>query len=64
MPNYDFKCNACSNIFQINVKISEKDNVKCPNCNGANIQQVYSSSIGVKIDSNKPCESGCASGGG
>jgi putative FmdB family regulatory protein len=34
MPTYDYKCTKCDKNFSKFVSIKEKDNVKCPNCNG------------------------------
>ncbi|MTI81207.1 MAG: zinc ribbon domain-containing protein [Firmicutes bacterium] len=42
MPIYDFKCKDCGEKFTVMVSISEKDKVKCPECDCDNIQQLMS----------------------
>jgi putative FmdB family regulatory protein len=34
MPNYDFKCPSCGEVFEENLLISERDrdDVHCPKC--------------------------------
>lgn len=32
MPLYQFKCVNCSNEFEDQVKVDERENVKCPAC--------------------------------
>lgn len=42
MPAYDFKCKTCENKFTVRVSISERNSVKCPECNSSAVQQVIS----------------------
>lgn len=32
MPMYEYRCDACGEEFEAIVKITEKDDVKCPEC--------------------------------
>ncbi len=34
MPNYDFKCTECGELFSKRVPVSERDKVVCPKCSG------------------------------
>ena len=34
MPLYDYKCTQCSQIFEVQQKISEEPLKYCPNCKG------------------------------
>ncbi len=40
MPTYDFRCQECDHKFTVMVSISEKDQVKCPNCGSEKVQQL------------------------
>jgi len=43
MPAYDFKCKSCGHTFTSRVSISERDKVRCPECNSKNLQQLFQS---------------------
>lgn len=32
MPNYDFKCKNCNNIFSISRSVNDNSEVSCPLC--------------------------------
>lgn len=34
MPNYDYQCNLCLNIFDVQHGMNDKPLVRCPECNG------------------------------
>nr|WP_204615438.1 zinc ribbon domain-containing protein [Desulforadius tongensis] len=40
MPTYEFKCKECGKKFTVMVSVTEKDQVKCPECGSAKIQQL------------------------
>ncbi|MBO8168043.1 MAG: zinc ribbon domain-containing protein [Thermoanaerobacteraceae bacterium] len=39
MPNYDFKCKDCGELFTKRVSWQDKDKVRCPKCNGETEQR-------------------------
>jgi putative FmdB family regulatory protein len=42
MPLYDFKCNDCETIFEVQCKISEKDSPHaCPSCSSVKTNSVF-----------------------
>lgn len=41
MPSYDFKCKECGYKFSVTTSISEKNNVKCPECGGRKVVQLF-----------------------
>ncbi|NLA11801.1 MAG: zinc ribbon domain-containing protein [Firmicutes bacterium] len=60
MPIYEFTCKQCSHEFSVMVSISEKEQVKCPRCSSAELQQMFNSpfSIGRKSSCSPPSGSG------
>lgn len=34
MPAYDFRCNACGEIFEVVRRLTESGEVSCPTCSG------------------------------
>jgi putative FmdB family regulatory protein len=34
MPAYDYRCDACEEVFEVNRPMSEEDAVCCPTCGG------------------------------
>ncbi|MGI6468919.1 MAG: FmdB family zinc ribbon protein [Syntrophomonadaceae bacterium] len=43
MPIYEYKCRDCERTFEVLTKMDKRDNVKCPGCQSANIQALFSS---------------------
>lgn len=60
MPTYEFTCKNCNHKFSLMVSISEKDQVKCPQCSSSDLQQMFSCffSIGSKSSCLPPSGSG------
>lgn len=62
MPTYDFRCKQCSEKFSKFVSFQEKDNVKCPICNG-DAQQIFTGFLYNKTgggDNSSQSSSSCA----
>ena len=52
MPKYDFECNKCEVIFEVDCKISERNNTHaCPECNSKKTNQVILSApkLGISM---------------
>lgn len=65
MPAYDFRCKTCEHKFTVRISITERDKVRCPECNSSSIQQLFTPiSVTVKSDSGGSCDSGCGSSPG
>ncbi len=66
MPTYDFKCTKCNNRFSKFVLLKDKDNVKCPECNGETEQLftgfLYKKSGGGNDISSSSCTKSSCSG--
>ncbi|GAX91302.1 FmdB family zinc ribbon protein [Effusibacillus lacus] len=41
MPNYDFRCLACSHEYEERVAFSEREKVACPKCGSKEKQQLF-----------------------
>ena len=41
MPRYEFSCESCKKMFELDMKVSEyeKKKVRCPKCNSVKIKQ-------------------------
>ncbi len=62
MPAYDFKCKTCEHKFTARISITERDKVKCPECNSSSVQQLFTPiSVTVKSDSKGSCDLSCGS---
>lgn len=69
MPSYEYKCNYCSEIFEVKATLTEKAKgleVFCPRCANQDVQQVFRT-ISVKrggIRGASACDpsSGCCCG--
>ncbi len=44
MPIYEYKCSKCDNEFEKLIFRGEEDQVKCPECNSADINKKMSAS--------------------
>jgi len=67
MPIYSYKCNKCSDNFEIKASLKEKEEMsqskfKCPKCESNNIQQVILASGIVKNLNSHGCSGGCCGG--
>lgn len=49
MPVFSFKCKSCGNEFTKLIRSEEKDKLKCPSCDGQDLQQVFRPFSYVKI---------------
>lgn len=59
MPEYNFRCKNCDRNFSVRTSISERHQVKCPQCGGANLQQVFAP-VGIQVKTEKPtCDLSC-----
>ncbi len=49
MPTYSYQCEACKNVFSMQMTIAEHDRerIKCPKCDSKRVQQQFGS-FGVK----------------
>ncbi len=60
MPTYDFRCKACENKFTVRISISERQGVKCPNCNSSAVQQIFTTfAVAVKSGEPQACDLSC-----
>ena len=48
MPNYDYKCKECSNVFEIFHSMSEDPKIECPDCSGLAFRTI-SKSVGISF---------------
>jgi putative FmdB family regulatory protein len=60
MAVLDFKCLNCGKKFYEVTMFSKKDQVRCPNCNSNNLQQIFSGTAFVKKGGDEPRSSGCS----
>ena len=42
MPLYDYKCNGCDHLFEVNHGMNDKPELACPECQGADARKVLS----------------------
>lgn len=46
MPRYDFKCEECQNLFELNLSLEEREKEsllkKCPSCDSLRVKQQLS----------------------
>ena len=49
MPTYEYYCRQCDTTFTVHMSISNHDTeeVPCPQCKGAEVEQVISSFVAV-----------------
>ena len=43
MARYDYRCTACQSVFEVEHPMSEKPEVKCPEC-GSDAERVFGAS--------------------
>ncbi len=46
MPNYDYRCEKCENVFEIFHKMTENPELKCPKC-GSNAKRMFGGGAGI-----------------
>lgn len=63
MPIYDFRCEECEHKFTVLVGISERDKVRCPQCDSSKIKQLITG-CSVKVSGGCGSSSGNAGAGG
>ncbi len=69
MPKYDFKCNNCSEVFELSMSIKEledkeADKKVCPKCNSREVKQLLSfASVGSSGSSSASSSRGSSSSG-
>jgi len=47
MPMYSFKCNDCSEVFDVICSISNRDQQECPKCLSKNYESHHTSPLSV-----------------
>lgn len=67
MPKYDFRCQECQNLFELNLSLAEREGEsekkKCPSCSSSEVKQVMSFNGGVVTSSKGGASSGsCPTG--
>ena len=64
MPIYEFVCETCDHIFEVNASFFEDlDDPECPECHGKETHKKYSFFMG-SFGSSSSSESSCGGGGG
>ena len=62
MPLYEYRCNKCQYVFEISLRMEEKDKIclKCPKCKSEDLGQILSTGGILKHGRSKTPEcSGC-----
>lgn len=50
MPNYEYRCNECNNIFELwNISVSDRNNQECPGCQSNKIQIIIHNFMRIKL---------------
>ena len=49
MPTYDYKCNSCGNVFEVEQKISEQPLTDCPECKTGKVRRLISGGAGISF---------------
>jgi len=66
MPRYDFRCKSCDKKFELDLKISEKDDTSpnrvCPQCSSQELEQLLTFQGGISVKSSGPPSASCATG--
>jgi len=66
MPIFEFECKNCGNKFDLMIANKDKEKVKCPQCESADIKQLlsmFATSSGGGAAAPNSCQ-GCPSAGG
>jgi len=65
MPLYEYRCDSCEKTFEVIRRITEKDDVKCPECGRKAKKQVTGFALGGAGDggSTRASGGGCRGGG-
>ena len=61
MPLYEYKCEKCGTRFEAITRITEKDEIECPDCGAPAARQVSSFAVGGAGSSGKGTS--CFTGG-
>jgi putative FmdB family regulatory protein len=65
MPLYEYKCDSCKETFEVIRRITEKDDVKCPECGKPAKRQITGFALGGSGDGRSaPVGGGGCRGGG
>lgn len=69
MPFYDFRCEACGEIFTIRATFKEKKSglcPECPKCHAARVRQLIGTGLMIlrRQDGTPMSRSGCCGSGG
>jgi putative FmdB family regulatory protein len=66
MPRYDFECSECKTTFEVDLKISEKDQDSdkkvCPKCQSKKVQQIISFKGGISTGGSSAAAPSCPTG--
>ncbi|AEE91212.1 MAG: zinc ribbon domain-containing protein [Tepidanaerobacter acetatoxydans] len=60
MPTFDFECRKCGNRFSEFVSIKDKDNVRCPECNGE-VKQLFTGFLFTRKSNASSTGTSCSS---
>lgn len=41
MPSYEFRCLTCEKEFTVKIPYSQKSEVRCPDCGGADLKELF-----------------------
>jgi putative FmdB family regulatory protein len=69
MPTYEFTCKICQHHFDIFTSISNKVNIRCPECEGKELQESYGvffvggNLSNASAGQGSQCNGGCANCG-
>ena len=59
MPIYDYRCEQCGTVWDILVRNSYEDEVKCPVCSSQSVERIISASHIMKIETREPGTTCC-----
>ena len=56
MPFYDFRCNRCDTVFNVQATIEEKEKglIPCPGCGSRDLKRVYEKA-NISVSSKRAC---------
>jgi putative FmdB family regulatory protein len=55
MPHYDYQCNHCQTVFEVQAMFKEKEvglEPECPQCHGKETQQLLSTGLLIRFGGN------------
>ncbi len=62
MPFYDYRCNACGEVFEVQATMKEKEaglDVICPKCGGREARQQLTAASTIHAGNEIPSASSC-----